>query len=130
MVTKSIIIEKENMADFEKHYLKDITIINVNLTRATLREAREFKNLLLSEIDKRKIRIVIDLSQCEFMDSTFVGVLVITLKMVSDLGGELRLVEPSSIAHSILMATGTLNIFNICQTLEEAISELNLVKTN
>lgn len=112
------------MPDYDKSYLKDITIIKVNITRATLREAKDFKRFINSEIAKNKLKIIIDLSQCEFMDSTFVGVLVVALKWIADLGGELRLVEPASTAHSILASTGTLNIFNIYETAEDAVADL------
>ena len=109
------------MFDFEKHYSGDIVIITVNLSRATVREANEFKSFVDQEIKKKKLKIVVDLSQCDFIDSTFIGVLVVTLKRLAEIGGELRLVEPPSIAHTILTVSGTLNIFNTHKTKSEAI---------
>jgi len=112
------------MLDFEKEYSSDIVIITVNISRATFKEAHEFKKFIDDEMKKKKLKIVIDLSPCDFLDSTFIGVLVVTLKKLADAGGELRIVEPPSIAHTILTVTGTLNIFNTHKTKSEAIMSL------
>lgn len=112
------------MLDFEKEYSSDIVVITVNLSRATVKEAHEFKKFIDEEIRMKKLKIIIDLSGCDFIDSTFIGVLVVTLKKLSEIGGEIRIVEPPSIAHTILTVTGTLNIFNTNKTRSEAIVSL------
>ena len=112
------------MQDFLKEYTDDLVIITVNISRATIKEAKDFKKIIDEEIRMKKLKIIIDLSPCNFIDSTFIGVLVVTLKRLSGIGGELRLVRPNSVAHSILEATGTLNIFNLHFTKEEAIKNL------
>ncbi len=112
------------MLDFEKEYSGDIVIVTVNLSRATVKEAHEFRKFIDDEISKKKLKIIIDLSPCDFLDSTFIGVLVVTLKKLADIGGELRIIEPPSIAHTILTVTGTLNIFNTHKTKSEAIMGL------
>lgn len=112
------------MLDFEKEYSGDIVILTVNLSRATVKEAHEFRKFIDDEISKKKLKIIIDLSPCDFLDSTFIGVLVVTLKKLADIGGELRIIEPPSIAHTILTVTGTLNIFNTHKTKSEAIMSL------
>lgn len=116
------------MFDFEKEYSSDIVIITVNISRATVKEAHEFRKFIDDEIKKKKLKIIIDLSSCDFIDSTFIGVLVVTLKRLADIGGELRIVEPPSIAHTILTVTGTLNVFNTHKSKSEAI--MNLMDAN
>ena len=46
------------------------------------------------------------------------------LKKLANLGGELRLVEPISLAHSVLSVAGSLNIFNVYKTKSDAIKSL------
>ncbi len=112
------------MLDFEKEYSGDIVVITVNISRATVKEAHEFRKFIDDEIKKKKLKLIIDLSPCDFIDSTFIGVLVVTLKKLADIGGELRIIEPPSIAHTILTVTGTLNIFNTHKSKSEAIMSL------
>jgi anti-sigma B factor antagonist/stage II sporulation protein AA (anti-sigma F factor antagonist) len=66
---------------------------------------------------------------CEFLDSTFIGVLVVILKEVAEVGGELRLVKPPSLAHTILAGTRTLELFNILDTTDQAINSIQYMDT-
>ena len=78
--------------DFNKEKYNDVLVEVVNLTRATLKEAEEFKLTLLHDIEEGAKKIVVDISECEFIDSTFLGALVVSLKKITSLGGDLRLV--------------------------------------
>ncbi len=113
------------MNDFEKRRVGDVVVIDVNIGRATLKEAICFRKFMDEELDKKCLKMIVDLSSCEFVDSSFIGALVVSLKKISLYGGELRLVEPFSIAHSILSITGTLNIFNVYGSIEEALDAFN-----
>ncbi len=107
--------------DFIKEVKDDILIETVNLTRATLKEAEDFKETLNSDIDSGFKKIVVDLSQCEFIDSTFLGSLVVSLKKVSGLGGDLRLVGFQPAVHSMFELTRMYRVFQSFKTKEEAI---------
>ncbi len=113
------------MEDFEKIVIADVAVETVNLTRATYKEAAELKKIINEDIARRFKKIVIDLSHCEFIDSTFIGVLVVSLKNIANIGGELHIIKPASIAHSILEMSGTLDIFNLCDNMEEAINSFS-----
>jgi anti-anti-sigma factor len=78
--------------DFVQEKQGTIVIEIVNLTRATLKEAEEFKKILSRDIELGWKNIIVDLTDCEFIDSTFLGALVITLKKITGLGGNLKLV--------------------------------------
>ena len=108
------------MENFNKNVIADVTVETVNLTRATIENAGTKKNIINYDISNGVRKMVIDLSYCEFMDSTFIGVLVLVLKDIRKLNGELHIVKPDSIAHSILETTNTLRIFDLYDTLEEA----------
>ncbi len=88
-----------------------IIVVSVNLTRATLSEADEFKQILLGYMDQKYFRFVVDLSQCEFIDSTFLGSLVVTLKKVTVLGGDLKLVGFQPAVQSMFELTRMYRIF-------------------
>jgi anti-anti-sigma factor len=110
--------------NFEKTTEKDITVLTVKLKRATMTEAVEFKSLLLNEIQSDKTRIIVDMSECEFIDSTFLGVLVTSLKKLTGSAGDIVLVGFKNTAQSIIDITGTSKIFRIYPTVKQAVSGL------
>lgn len=111
--------------EFTRETQDDILIITVNLFRATLKEADSFKQTLVSEIDQGWKKIVIDLSYCEFIDSTFLGSLVVSLKKVTSLGGDLRLVGFQPSVHSMFELTRMYRVFESFKTQEEAVKSFS-----
>jgi anti-anti-sigma factor len=109
------------MEDFIKEYLYGVIIVNVNLTRATLREAQELKKILEEEITIQHKKLVLDISQCEFIDSTFLGVLVIEHKKMIANGGILNIVRPTNTNGNFLHLTQVLDRLNMYETRSEAI---------
>ena len=109
------------MENCHQEYRSDILINRVNLLRATVNEAEELRNLLEEQIVFGNSKIVVDLSQCTHLDSTFIGVLVVTLKKLLAKGGELKIVEPLDPAKELYYLTGISKVFNNFETAEEAI---------
>ena len=87
--------------EFFREEIEDVIVITVNLKRATLAEAEEFKQVLINDIQRGFKKIVVDLASCEFIDSTFLGSLVVSLKKLTGLGGDLRLVGFQPSVHSM-----------------------------
>ena len=110
------------MEDFEQKIEKDVVVEVVNLTRATLKEANEFKKILQVDIEKKFRKLVVDISQCEFLDSTFLGALVMGKKSINKIGGDLKIVEPPSVFKALREKTGTLHIFESYKSVEDAIN--------
>jgi anti-sigma B factor antagonist len=83
--------------------------------------APEFKARLTEILDEGKTRVVVDLSQATFIDSTTLGVLAGGVKRVRPTGGELAIVcrDPNII--EIFKATGLDRVFPIHETRDEAV---------
>jgi anti-anti-sigma factor len=113
------------MEDFEKKIEKDVVIEVVNLSRATWKEAQIFKKILEEDVEKKFRKLVVDISQCEFLDSTFLGTLVFGKKAVNKIGGELKIVEPDSVFKVLREKTATLQVFDSYKTVAEAINSFN-----
>jgi anti-anti-sigma factor len=111
--------------DFLRESHEDIVVEIVNLTRATLKEAEEFKQTLAQDIEMGARKLIVDLSDCEFIDSTFLGALVVTLKKISNIGGDLRLVGFQPAVHSMFELTRMYRVFEAYKTKEEAIKSFN-----
>ena len=107
--------------DFTKEVYGDVLIEKVNFSRATFKEAQEFKNRLLYDILTNNIKIIIDLSSCEYIDSTFLGALVVVLKKMAERSGELKYVIPQPSALYLFKITGLYGVLNLYRNKEEAL---------
>ncbi len=107
--------------EFSRQINSDIVIEYVNINRATMSEAEEFRDILLKDIDDGFLKIIIDLTNCHFMDSTFLGAIIIAFKRLSRLGGDLKIANAKSDTKSLLELTGTSRIFNMYDSQLEAL---------
>jgi anti-anti-sigma factor len=99
----------------------DFVIIQIQLTRATLKEASKFKDLLEETISNDDKSIIVDMNNCEFVDSSFLGVLVGGLKRIGRMGKHFYIVHDSTQKLPIFSATGLDKIFKVFRTVDEAI---------
>ena len=97
-----------------------VRFIILNLSRATLQEAITLKSIIEEEINLGEKKLVIDISQCEFIDSSFIGSLVVEQKRMEEKGGKLILTEALKLDKDLFHIANTLRIFEINQTIEEA----------
>ena len=112
------------LTDYRFKYIDDILLVKVDLSRATINEALEFRNLINDEINGRRIKVIVDLSQCEFIDSTFIGALVVTYKKLLALNGRIVFVQPSELSLSVLTLVGALKFFRFFKTTSDALLHL------
>ena len=109
------------MIDFEKQLSGEVVIEKVNLLRATTVEASIMKKRLFDNIHLSKKKIIVDISRCDFVDSSFLGALVISLKRTRETGGDIKIVTGSSIVKETLHITGFLRVFENYSSVEDAL---------
>ena len=109
------------MIDFEKQLSGEVVIEKVNLLRATTVEASIMKKRLFDNIHLSKNKIIVDISRCDFVDSSFLGALVISLKRTRETGGNIKIVTGSSIVKETLHITGFLRVFENYSSVEDAL---------
>jgi anti-anti-sigma factor len=107
--------------DFSREMVGEILIESVNFSRATFKEAGLFKDRLVYDILKNNLKIVIDLSHCEYIDSTFLGSLVVVLKKMAERGGEIKYVIPQPSALYLFKITGLYGVLNLYRNRAEAV---------
>jgi anti-anti-sigma factor len=112
---------KVDFEDFTREVLGDVLIEKINFTRATFKEAQEFKDRLVYDILMNNEKIIIDLSSCEYIDSTFLGALVVILKKMAERSGEIKYVIPQPSALYLFKITGLYGVLNLYRTRDEAI---------
>jgi anti-anti-sigma factor len=113
------------LEDIEKIYVNGVFVIAVNLIRATINEAVAFRKLVVEEINSGQTQLVIDLSNCDYIDSTFFGAIIVASKMLIDLGYKLKVVKPTMVGESIFSHTNYLKVFDKYKTREAAIKSFD-----
>jgi anti-sigma B factor antagonist len=107
--------------EFKVKEQNGVLIIKVELVRATLNEAEEFKKMLMKNIELGRENLIVDLNECQFIDSTFLGALVVALKKVTTSGGDLRLVGFHPSVQSMFELTRMHRVFHTFKTVDEAL---------
>ena len=87
--------------------------------------APDLKAMLLAAIDSGKSRIVVDLTDTTFLDSTALGVLIGAVKRLRARDGMLTLVNTDANIAKTFEITGLDQIFTITASREEAIAALD-----
>lgn len=111
----------EAVRKFEDYIQDDVTVIQLNLSQATLAEAGRFRIFITDIIDRGASKIIVDLRKCSIIDSTFLGALVSSLKKMTASNGNLRLVFNNNSQNNIFMLTGINKVFKIYPDLETAL---------
>lgn len=107
--------------NFVEQKYGNVLVIGINLARATLQEAKSFKQLLFNAIEKGERKIVVDFSQCDFVDSTFLGGLVVSLKRMTQAGGDIKLVGFRPAVRSMMELTRMHKVFDSYDNVNDAV---------
>jgi len=100
-----------------------IVIEKVNLIRATMNEAFEIKEILSEDIFDYK-KIIVDLSSCDYVDSTFLGALVFSYRRLKEKNGTLILVVNHGFLSKSFLYSDITSIFQVYYSVKEAIEGL------
>jgi len=111
--------------DFINEKVNNVVVEIVTLERATLKEAERFREILTGDIEAGNKNIVVDLNNCEFIDSTFLGALVVSLKKATASGGDLKLVGFRPAVNSMFELTRLNRVFEAYQLREDAINSFS-----
>lgn len=104
---------------FEKE--DDILVVTIIAKRATVEFSGALKEALIKQIEEGARNVVLDLSQTEFIDSSFLGTLVAGLKKATMMNGDLKLVGLRETVKSIFELTRLYRIFDIFDNKDAAL---------
>ncbi|MCF4119843.1 STAS domain-containing protein [Antribacter sp. KLBMP9083] len=80
---------------------KDITLVRGN-GRLNMIAAPRLRSVVAYAVENGRPRVVVDLSEVEFMDSSGLGSLISCLKTVRQAGGDLRIAAPATQVSMVL----------------------------
>lgn len=86
--------------------------------------APQFRECLLELLDSGVKRLVVDLSQITFIDSTALGVLIGGVRRVHSSGGAMTIVVTTRPVERVLSITGLDRVFSMHATRDEALAAL------
>ena len=87
--------------------------------------APDLETALKQLVDGSKTKIVLDLTNVEYMSSAGLRAMVSTLKAVKRVNGDLRLASPSSRVEEVLRLAGLTSIFSIYPSQKDAVASFN-----
>ena len=108
-------------------YHNDIAIIKVG-SSATIQQANDLKRSIENDMNNNIIKFIIDLSECEHFDSTFIGFLVVTLKKLKTVEGSLKIIKPKNVFQSMLQKFGGSKLLDMYDSIYEVLNRLSIKK--
>lgn len=109
---------------FTTETINDVFVITVDLQQATIEQAGEFNKLLSDAINNGRHKILIEMNEVEFMDSTFLGALIINLKKIGSTGGKFLLVGLKPSVKTMVEQTNLNKIFDVFETRTDALNSI------
>ncbi len=114
-------IEHSNLFEKNNNYSDLFSVLKIRFERATLREASSFKKFMETVIAEDGRDLIVDLNECEFVDSSFFGVLVAGVKRMKAMDKKFYLVYNSENRLPIFTITGLDKVFSVFNSIEEAL---------
>jgi anti-anti-sigma factor len=112
------------MDAIERTFSNGIVVEKVNLLRASMNEAFRMKEYLIDDSIDHK-QIIVDLSSCEYIDSTFFGALVFAYRKTRERDGAIVLVLSNTFLSKSFIYKEISSIFQVHHSIKEAITEFN-----
>jgi len=115
-------MSQEGRMELDVQKLNDIVVVRLPVNRLEVSIAQDFKNEILKLIEKGHKKIVLDMENVRFIDSSGLGCMVSCLKSVGG-DGDLKIANPSDSVQKLLKITKLNRIFNIYSSTQQAIEE-------
>jgi anti-sigma B factor antagonist len=91
--------------------------------RLNMVSARRLKEILSELVDEGTTRIVVDMAETTFLDSSGLGALIAGLKSARQAGGDLRIARPTPSVTTVFTLTNLDKVLRARATVEEAFDE-------
>jgi anti-sigma B factor antagonist len=112
----------EHAFDLQKRKKGDVVLLDLAGSLTVGANEQLFKDTVLELLNRKNNKILVNLKELEFMDSSGIGALVKSYTTVTQNGGRLKLLQPSKMVMQTLKITGLLGIFETFDDEAKAIS--------
>jgi anti-sigma B factor antagonist len=106
----------------------DVTIVDVS-GRITIQEgADQFRDLMRDLMRRGRMKVVFNLQNVPYIDSTALGEIIRTYTSVIRKGGSVKLLNVSTHVHQLLVITRLLSIFDLFDAEAEAVKSFGTAR--
>jgi len=84
-------------------------------------DAEGVRQVIRESLDEGTRKILVDVGEVSWVNSTGLGILISSLAAVTDAGGKMKLCRVSHRVHQIFMVTKLHQVFDAHETVEEAL---------
>lgn len=117
--------ERDDSMQLGEKQLGDVLVISPQEARLDAAAAGEFKAQMLGFIEQGHAKLVINLNQVNFMDSSGLTAIVTTLKSLGKRGGQLAVSNVGDSLQALFRMTRLDRVFNIYTSEQEACGALS-----
>jgi anti-sigma B factor antagonist len=117
---KSVCKIRINDMNFELSEQGDLVILSLFGKIMGGPEATEINDRINQFIDEKKLKIVIDLQQVEWLNSSGLGILIGAVTLLKNNKGDLRLINVSDRIQNLLKITKLETVLERCDSLHDA----------
>ena len=108
--------------DIEK--IKNYAVVELHGALIGTVHSQKFKQAMEELLETNLNKIILNMQQVDFIDSTIIGVFIIIFKKVQKLNGSLFVVNCNSSVKNVLCLTKLDKVLQVCDSIEEAESLL------
>lgn len=116
----------DEFQDFTITMADGIPVLKFNMLRATIKETKAFKQNLVQLMAANHRFIIIDFSDCAFIDSAIVGVMVTLVKDFRNKKGDLLAITPPGTINNMFAQTGLDRVIKRFESLSSALASLSV----
>ena len=112
--------------DFTITMADGIPVLKFNMLRASIRETKAFKQNLIQLQASNHRFIIVDFTDCAFIDSAIVGVMVTFVKDIRDKNGDLLAITSPGTIKNMFSQTGLNRVIKNFESLSSALASLSI----
>ena len=114
-------LDPEFYENFKKERHENILIEIIKAKELDFRKTMQFKDVLDEDISDGYNNILVDLSECDSIDSSFLGMLVQANKMLELNNGHLKIIGLNALSDNIIIFSGFKKLFHVFNSKQSAI---------
>ncbi len=99
--------------EIERRKKGDVVILDLSGMLTIGAGEQSLRETIQELVEKKQHKILMNLKNIEFMDSSGVGVLVKSLTTLNNKGGRLKLLQPGKLVRHTLGITGLIGVFEV-----------------